>query len=181
MLSPTIVFEKSHSKVYMECWNIIEFYQYAFWDFCVHMKCFDLFLHCSTAEAGFEPITLQSFNRTANHPISYAVFLITFFDNYIGFVKLKTTEKEANYCPIFLSADEGQRPRNYSISLYFYYFFNIFIFSFFLLFSITISIYRSIIHVYLPRPTYLHLPIYVYLPTSTYLPTCNYQPTYTNL
>ena len=117
--------------------------------------------------------------------------------------------------PMLLSAAEGQRPRNYlsccscwifvskthatshSLSLFFHFY----IFSFFLIFSITISIYRSIKYVYqfmptylsqitytyLSMSTYLHLPIYVYLSTSTYLPiyvylsTSTYLPTYINI
>ena len=63
-----------------------------------------------------------------------------------------------------------------SLSLYSYYFFNICIFSFFLLFSFTISIYHSIIYVYLPSPNHLCLPTYVYLPMSTYLHQHTYWP-----
>ena len=48
--------------------------------------------------------------------------------------------------------------------------------SFFLLFSFTISIYHSIIHVYLP--TNLCQPTYPYQLTSTYLPTYLYKNTY---
>ena len=57
------------------------------------------------------------------------------------------------------------------------------IFSFFLIFSITISIYHFIIHVYLPRPTNLGLPIQAYLPRPSYLclPTNAYLPMSTYL
>ena len=52
---------------------------------------------------------------------------------------------------------------------------------FFLLFSITISIYHSIIYVYLP--TYVNLPMSIYLYKHTYLPMSNYLslPTYINI
>ena len=57
------------------------------------------------------------------------------------------------------------------------------IFSFFLLFSITITIYHSVLYFYLHRPTYVGLPTQAYLCRPSYLglPTCAYLPAPTYL